>query len=123
MSVYISKFRETEKDIWEVVVPDLNVGFYCNGAFENAIASATKQLENHIWEKVKAKSFVEAPSNSLPIPGEGLHVALRIKLKGKRKRYNVMLDEGVVAELDSVAENRSAFIENAIRKELTASMI
>ena len=43
-----------------------------------------------------------------------------VTLPGKKKRVNVMIDEGLLAAIDAVSDNRSRFLERAARKELAA---
>ena len=43
-----------------------------------------------------------------------------VTLPGKKKRVNVMIDEGLLAAIDAVAENRSRFLEKAARRALAA---
>jgi hypothetical protein len=43
-----------------------------------------------------------------------------VTLPGKKKRVNVMIDEGVLAAIDAVSTNRSQFLEKAALKELAA---
>ena len=44
-----------------------------------------------------------------------------VTLPGKKKRVNVTIDEGVLAAIDAVTNNRSEFLEKAALKELTAA--
>jgi metal-responsive CopG/Arc/MetJ family transcriptional regulator len=44
-----------------------------------------------------------------------------VTLPGRKKRVNVMLDEGLLAAIDAVSENRSRFLEKAARRELAAA--
>jgi predicted RNase H-like HicB family nuclease len=45
---------------------------------------------------------------------------IRVTLPGKKKRVNVMIDEGLLAAIDAVSLNRSQFLEKAARKELAS---
>ena len=62
------------------------------------------------------------PSASPPGLEEGsVAVAMiGVTLPGKKKRVNVMIDEGLLAAIDAVAQNRSRFLEKAARRELAA---
>jgi len=60
------------------------------------------------------------PTPSMPTLEEGsVAVAMiGVTLPGKKKRVNVMIDEGLLAAIDAVSTNRSQFLEKAARKEL-----
>lgn len=62
------------------------------------------------------------PAASLPALEEGsIAVAMiGVTLPGKKKRVNVMIDEGLLSAIDAVSENRSRFLEKAARRELAA---
>ena len=59
------------------------------------------------------------PSPSAPTLEEGsVAVAMiGVTLPGRKKRVNVMIDEGLLAAIDAVSRNRSQFLEKAARKE------
>jgi predicted RNase H-like HicB family nuclease len=63
----------------------------------------------------------------LPVPsapgleeGSVAVAMIGVTLPGKKKRVNVMIDEGLLAAIDAVSHNRSQFLEKAARKELAA---
>ena len=62
------------------------------------------------------------PEPSAPKLEEGSVVVamIGVTLPGKKKRVNVMIDEGVLAAIDAVSTNRSRFLEEAARRELTS---
>lgn len=62
------------------------------------------------------------PEPSAPKLEEGsVAVAMiGVALPGKKKRVNVMIDEGLLAAIDAVSSNRSQFLEEAARKKLAA---
>lgn len=52
----------------------------------------------------------------------GLFLA-RIELPGKAVRLNITMDEGLVARIDRVAKNRSAFLAEAAREALARQRV
>jgi hypothetical protein len=62
------------------------------------------------------------PEPSPPTLEEGSVAVAMIgmTLPGKKKRVNVMIDEGLLAAIDAVSTNRSQFLEKAARRELAA---
>lgn len=45
----------------------------------------------------------------------------RVELPGKAVRINITMDEGLIASIDRVAKNRSAFLADAARAALAAT--
>ena len=45
----------------------------------------------------------------------------RVELPGKAVRINITMDEGLIASIDRVAKNRSAFLAGAARAALAAA--
>lgn len=64
----------------------------------------------------------EIPAASKPELEEGSVAVsmIGVTLPGKKKRVNIMIDEGLLAAIDAVADNRSRFLEKAARRELAA---
>lgn len=70
---------------------------------------------------------LEGPSDPVaierdPEAGEIARMLVKVELPGKAQRLNITLDEGLVAAIDQVASNRSAFLAAAARAALAAGM-
>lgn len=126
---YIAFFeRDPEVKIFSVIFPDL-LGCVSQGdTYEDAVRMAHEALSlyadgkkipeprtleeiQEIWKdwkdwKSKYNFTVE-------------HIAL-LPLNGKKKRFNVTLDAGLVARIDRVTKNRSAFLAEAAQRLLEA---
>lgn len=87
---------------------------------EEAIVDAEEALALHVWGMLEDKE--EIPGASAPELEKGsIAVAMiPVTMPGKKKRVNVMIDEGVLAAIDAVSDNRSQFLEKAALKELVA---
>lgn len=85
-----------------------------------AIAAAHEALALHVSGMNEDGETIPAPSE--PTLGDGsVAVAMvGVTLPGRKKRVNVMIDEGLLAAIDTVSGNRSQFLEKAARKELAA---
>ena len=84
------------------------------------IEGAHEALALHIGGMIEDGEKVPSPS---PPTLEDRSVAVSmigVTLPGKKKRVNVMIDEGLLAAIDAVAENRSRFLEKAARRALAA---
>ena len=76
-------------------------------------------LEFHIEGMMEDGEKIPAPSPLDPDLADGGVMALvTVRIPGRLKRYNVMLDENLVADIDAISKNRSAFLAEAARHEL-----
>jgi predicted RNase H-like HicB family nuclease len=120
---------EEEAKGYSVLFPDCKGCYSAGDTYEEAIRNAREALS--LWadgqsQLPKARSLEE-------IKNEWEHwaeweqnyrfiiapIAL-LPLNSKAKRYSVTLDEALVARIDAVANNRSAFLEAAARQALGA---
>lgn len=85
-----------------------------------AIEGAHEALALHIagmiedGDPIPSASAPELDAGSIAVSMVG------VTLPGRKKRVNVMIDEGLLAAIDAVADNRSRFLEQAARRELAA---
>ena len=85
-----------------------------------ALEGAEEALALHIAGMVEDGEDIPQPSAGELQPDAiavGLVPAI---MPGRKRRVNVTLDEGLLAAIDAVAENRSDFLERAARRELAA---
>ena len=84
------------------------------------IKGAHEALALHVAGMIEDGDDIPVASPPELEDGSVAVVMVGVTLPGKKKRVNVMLDEGLLAAIDAVAENRSRFLEKAARKELIA---
>lgn len=85
---------------------------------EEAIEGAEEALALHVWGMLQDKDEIPSPSAPRGEEGSVAVAMISVTLPGKKKRVNVMIDEGVLAAIDAVSSNRSKFLEKAARKQL-----
>lgn len=87
---------------------------------EAAIIEAEEALALHVWGMLQDKEEIPQPSAARLEEGSIAVAMVPVTMPGKKKRVNVMIDEGVLAAIDAVSDNRSQFLERAALKELVA---
>ena len=86
-----------------------------------AIEGAHEALALHVAGMVEDGEPIPTPSMPQLEEGSVAVSMIGVTLPGKKKRVNVMIDEGLLAAIDAVSDNRSRFLEKAARKELTSA--
>ncbi len=85
-----------------------------------AIEGAHEALALHIAGMVEDGDVIPVASEPALESGSVAVSMIGATLPGRKKRVNLMIDEGLLAAIDAVSTNRSRFIEKAARKELAA---
>ena len=85
-----------------------------------AIEGAHEALALHTSGMIEDGERIPDPSAPKLEEGSIVVAMVGVTLPGKKKRVNVMIDEGVLAAIDAVSNNRSQFLEQAALKELAA---
>lgn len=85
-----------------------------------AIEGGHEALALHVAGMIEDGEPIPAPSPPGLEEGSVAVSMVGVTLPGKKKRVNVMIDEGLLAAIDAVAGNRSRFLEKAARKVLAA---
>lgn len=85
-----------------------------------AIGGAHEALALHVAGMIEDGEPIPEPSEPALAEGSIAIAMIGVTLPGKKKRVNVMIDEGLLAAIDAVSDNRSRFLEKAARKEITA---
>jgi len=85
-----------------------------------AIEGASEALALHTAGMIADGDPLPAPSAPRLEEGSVAVAMIGVTLPGRKKRVNVMIDEGLLAAIDAVSANRSQFLEKAARKELAA---
>ena len=85
-----------------------------------AIEGAHEALALHVAGMIEDDLELPAPAEPTLEEGSVAVSMIGVILPGRKKRVNVTIDEGVLAAIDAVTNNRSEFLEKAALKELTA---
>jgi Uncharacterized conserved protein len=126
MKHYIALFEENGKGGYGVVFPDLPGCISVGDNYEDAVQMAHEALSLYAdgekmptprtLEQIKKtwEEWREWEENYSFVVG---YVAL-LPLKGAQKRVNIMIDEKLLAQIDTVSKNRSSFLSDAARRML-----
>ena len=105
--------------------PDLPGCVSAGATIQQAALNAEEALAGHLLISAQYGDAIADPTSldMLAINPEIEDVArilVRVDRPGKAVRINVTLDEGLVAAIDRVADNRSGFLADAARTALAA---
>jgi predicted RNase H-like HicB family nuclease len=115
---------ERGKEGFGVFFPDVPGCVSAGDTIAEAIDNGEQALAGHIELLVEAGEDVPEASADVharlddDVQVEALFLA-RVELPGKVVRLNITMDEGLVARIDRVARNRSAFLAEAARDALS----
>ena len=114
---------ERADNSFSVYFPDLPGCTSAGATIQEAALNAEEALSGHLQECVRDKDEVGAPSSfddieRDPEVDEVARILVRAELPGRSRRYNITLDEGLVAAIDRVSSNRSGFLAAAARDRL-----
>lgn len=128
MAAYIALLDRAADGSYGVVFPDLPGCASAGDDFEDALRNAAEALAFHVRGLRDDGAPVPPPRDieAIRAAGEDWYdlaagvVALVPLLPppGRVARINITLDERLLAEIDAVAENRSAFLAEAARRAL-----
>ena len=108
---------------FSVFFPDVLGCASAGTTLNDACLNGEQALNAHIQMLAKGGDDLPRPSGT-PIDDdirvEAFFLA-RVELPGKTVRLNITMDEGLVASIDRVANNRSAFLARATREALARS--
>lgn len=119
-----------ENDGYSAIFPDVpgcvSAGHDLTDAFTNACEALTEHfgILAEDGESIPPPSALDQAKVTLEAdtqPGDGPIAALLlvpVEMPGKAQRFNVTLDENLVARIDAITNNRSAFLADAARAEL-----
>lgn len=117
---YPAQIEGTEKGSYSVWFPDFDGCVSAGDTIAETIENAHEALALHVAGMIEDGEEIPAPSEP-KLEEDSVAVSMiGVTLPGKKKRVNVMIDEGVLAAIDAVSANRSRFLEKAARKELAA---
>lgn len=113
-----------------VVFPDIPGCVSAGDSVEHAFLMAMEALEAHLGLLAEDGNPIPEPSSleaarakveAEAEPGDGDIAAIMlvpVALPGRTQRFNITLDENLVAQIDRISSNRSAFLADAARAEL-----
>jgi predicted RNase H-like HicB family nuclease len=106
-----------------VVFPDFPGCVSAGRTLDEAIRSAHEALAGHVALMVADGDELPPPTPLEAVAAErdATTVAITlvpVTLPGKAQRVNITIDQGLLEEIDAVADNRSRFLAEAARAEL-----
>lgn len=125
MASFIGIVHKDKNSDYGVSFPDF-IGCVSAGATPDELQEmAEEALSLHIQGMledgealpVKPMSLAQVKKHELAKGAEAF-IFVRATLPGRPTRVNVMLDSNLLAEIDRIASNRSAFLNNAARHEI-----
>lgn len=114
---------ERAGDGFSVYFPDVPGCTSAGRTLNEAVLNAEQALSGHIVELDRYGDPIPAASdlaNLAPQDDDDIVICIlvRVELPGKAVRVNITLDEGLIAAIDRVANNRSGFLAEAAREKL-----
>ena len=108
---------------FSVLFPDFPGCVSAGDSVDEALRSAEEALSGHIGLMLDDGDEIPEPTPLEKVARESDATTIAIALvpvvfPGKARRVNVMLDEGLLSEIDRVSDNRSRFLADAARAEL-----
>lgn len=123
MNTYVGIVHQDNKG-YGISFPDF-IGCVSAGANPDDLAAmAEEALSLHIegmledGERIPAPMALDKAKKHPLAKGAVAFVFVRAYVPGKPKRLNIMMDSNLVAAVDKIANNRSAFIAESVRHEL-----
>ena len=109
---------------FSVFFPDLPGCTSAGRTIQEAVLNAEEALAGHLLVSAQYGDELADPTSlddleEDPEVKEAARILVRAERPGKSVRLNITLDEGLVAAIDRVAKNRSGFLAEAARRELT----
>lgn len=106
---------------FSVFFPDVPGCASAGRTLSEAFLNGEQALVFHIQGMIEDGDELPHPTEFPETDGDVVEVArflARVDLPGKAVRLNITMDEGLVASIDRVAKNRSAFLADAARTRL-----
>jgi predicted RNase H-like HicB family nuclease len=127
MASYYPAIVERAGKGYSVYFPDLPGCTSAGATLQAAARNAEEALAAHLILSAEQGDPIPEPSDMDACPAdpeveEAARLMVRVEPPGRALRLNVTLDEGLVAAIDRVAENRSAYLAAAARQALAAGM-
>jgi predicted RNase H-like HicB family nuclease len=122
-TVYYPAIVERAGEGFSVLFPDLPGCTSAGDTVSDAARNAEEALAGHLLVSAQHGDVIADPSDLLAIErdpevDEVLRLLVRADRPGRAMRLNISMDEGLVAAIDRIAPNRSAFLADAARAAL-----
>lgn len=122
-TVYYPAIVEKAAEGYSVFFPDLPGCTSAGATLQEAARNAEQALAGHLLVSEQHGDPIPDPSDLDAIERDPeIEEAARLLVKGERKgkavRVQVTLEEGLLAAIDRVADNRSGFLAEAARAKL-----
>jgi predicted RNase H-like HicB family nuclease len=114
---------ERGKHGFGVFFPDVPGCVSAGRTEEEAFCNAEEALGGHLAEMIRGGESLPQQSDNIPSDpevDEYCRILIRVELPGKAVRLNITMDDGLVAAIDRIANNRSSFLADAARAALAA---
>ena len=113
---------------YSVFFPDLPGCTSAGATLQDAARNAEEALAAHLVLATEYGDDIPEPrdidaSEFDPDVKEAARLLVRVERPGRAQRLNVTLDEGLVAAIDRVADNRSAYLAAAARQALASGLV
>jgi predicted RNase H-like HicB family nuclease len=128
MAAYIALFDRAADGSYGVVFPDFPGCVSAGDSFEEALREASEALAFHVQGMREDGEPVPAPRplDDIRAAGEDWYdpagaIVAAVPLlppPARAVRVNITIDERLLAEIDAIAKNRSAFLADAARQAL-----
>ena len=122
-TVCYTAILERSRTGFSVFFPDVPGCVSAGRTERETLANAEEALSFHLTEMVRAGEAIPGSSDDIPSDPEveeHCRALVRVELPGKAVRLNITMDEGLVAAIDRVANNRSSFLAEAARAALAS---
>lgn len=124
-NVYYTAILERGEENYGVFFPDLPGCIAVGDTQEEALQNADEILAIYIDDLVERKQAFPKPTLPSNIEkdedvDEVARVLFKATVPDKKQRINIILDESLIAAIDKVTSNRSAYISNAVREALVS---
>lgn len=131
MSIYYGIVHKDPSSAYGIHFPDVPLCFSAADELEDLLPNAMEALAlSHEYKPLPKPSTIEAVKNSAAEDiSEGAFILAvpLVSLIGRTVRANVTMDAGLLQSLDDAAKQRkltrSAFIAQAVRKEISQSSL
>ncbi|MBE7637615.1 HicB family protein [Sneathiella sp. P13V-1] len=120
LTKYPGVIHKEDDSAFGIHFPDFPGCISAGDTIEEALEMGAEALQLHVEGMVEDGDDIPTPSpmKKEMADDDGILVFVSVTIPGKMKRYNVMLDEKLVSDIDAIAPNRSAFLNEAARAEL-----
>lgn len=127
---YNALFYKEQDDIYSVVFPDIAFGATQGESLDDAIYMAQDYLKTHfegcgVGDLPQANSLEHAIEQQSKVNAKDGYdgqlvcvIPITTHVQERCKRVNITLPERILSAVDAVAQNRSAFIHQALQEKL-----